>query len=55
MINDRSLLRFIIAALAMLIVLQVVGSGMLAHWQAQDEKLSQPDPAVGRLLADQGR
>lgn len=40
-----------IAALGVPMLAQIVGNGMLA----QDEKLSQPDRAITRLLADQGR
>ncbi len=51
MTHDRFILWSIIVVLGLLIVAQVAGNGMLAHWQAQDEKLSHPDPAYLRMLA----
>jgi len=51
MIRDRCLLWLITIAMAVLLVAQLIGGAMLAHWQSQDEKLSRPDPAVVRLLA----
>lgn len=52
MIRDRYLLRLIITALGLLIVAQIVGQGLMNHWRAQDDRLSQPDPAYLRMPAD---
>ena len=48
---NRFALRAIVAALTLLLLAQVIGGEMLAHWQAQGDAMAQPNPAAVRLLA----
>ena len=50
-VRQRFILYALNAVMAALLLASIVGSGIMAHIQAQDATLSQPDPAVARLLA----
>ena len=52
MIRYGYLLWFIIAALALLIVAQVVGQGILDYWEAKSDRPLQPNPSAVRQSSD---
>ena len=51
MTKDRVILWSWIAFLALLIVGELVGNGMINHWRAGSDRFPKPDPAAMKLLA----
>lgn len=51
MIRDRYLVWLIIMALALMMIGELIGVGMMNHWKAQGDRLAQPDPNVVRQLS----